>query len=390
MRKIAVITGTRAEYGLLRPLMQAIKEDEHMHLQVVVTGTHLAPEFGMTVHEIEDNDFFIDKKVECILSSDTVTSVTKSIGIALLGFTDVFDSLKPDIIVLLGDRTEILAAAIAALIANIPIAHIHGGEVTEGAYDESIRHAITKMSHLHFASAEVYRKRIIQLGESPDNVFNVGAIGLDSIKSLKLLNKRDFEQAINFKLAMKNVLVTFHPVTMENQTAKDQFQEIIDAIHFFEKTHVIFTYANSDRDGQIINQMIDQYVIDNPQTSISFKSLGQLRYLSALKHIDAVVGNSSSGIIEAPYFGISTVNIGDRQKGRILHKSVIQTAPNKQAIIKSLEKVFKNETKEQIAYQKHLFGNGAATVQIMKILKNTEKIELKKKFNDLNFKYENE
>lgn len=385
LKKIAVITGTRAEFGLLKPLINQIEKSNSFQLQLIATAMHLSPEFGYTISEIEKSGFQVDRKVECLLSSDTAVGVTKSMGLALIGFADALEELSPDLVIILGDRSEMLAAASAAMIANIPIAHIHGGETTEGAYDESIRHAITKMSYYHFASTETYRQRIIQLGESPDRVFNVGAIGLDSIQSLDLLNKNEFEKSIDFKLGKRNVLVTFHPVTLENNSAAVQFKAILDALKTFENTHFIFTLANSDKNGRIINQMIEKFVAENKVNSISFKSLGQLRYLSALQYIDVVLGNSSSGIIEVPYFKIPTINIGDRQKGRVMPKSVINCEPKKDFIKEALIKAFNPTFKEKIKNQEQLYGNGNAVEKIMPVLSNMPTDDLKKPFYDLKF-----
>ena len=323
IKKVAVVTGTRAEYGLLKPLLKAIQNDLDFNLQLIVTGMHLDPKFGLTYIQIEEDGFTIDAKVDCNLTTDTAEAITKSIGTGMIGFADVYKNLNPELIVLLGDRSEILAAATAGMIKGTPIAHLHGGETTEGAYDESIRHAITKMSYLHFTSSDVYRKRVIQLGESPNRVFNVGAIGIDSIKSLKLLSLTDFEESIDFKLNQINVLITFHPVTLENASAKVQFKALLKSLDKLNETTLIFTKPNSDKDGGIIIELIDDYVSQNHEKAVCFTSLGQLRYLSALQYVNVVVGNSSSGIYEVPIFKKPTINIGDRQKGRIMPKSVI-------------------------------------------------------------------
>ena len=365
--------------------MDEIQNDMEMQLQLIVTAMHLSPEFGYTVDEIEKKGYKIDKKVECLLSSDTAVGITKSVGLAMIGFADALNELSPDLVIILGDRTEMLAMATAAMVANIPIAHIHGGETTEGAYDESIRHAITKMSYLHFASTETYRKRIMQLGEHPDRVFNVGAIGLDSIKNLVLLNKEEFEQSINFKLGKNNILITFHPVTLESQSAQAQFKAILDVLGSLEDTHFIFTHANSDKDGRVINQMIEQFVNKNQDRAVAFKSLGQLRYLSALRHVDIVLGNSSSGIIEVPYFNIPTINIGDRQKGRILSESVIQAQPTVEAITLAHEKASDISFRTKIKSQEQLYGSGNAVEKIMDILRNQNANNLKKSFYDIQF-----
>lgn len=385
MKKIAVVTGTRAEFGLLSPLMDEIQKEKEMQLQLIVTAMHLSPEFGYTVDEIEKKGYKIDKKVECLLSSDSAVGITKSVGLAMIGFADALNELNPDLVIILGDRTEMLAAATAAMIGNIPIAHIHGGETTEGAYDESIRHAITKMSYLHFTSTETYMKRIIQLGEHPNRVFNVGAIGLDSIKNMVLLNKDEFEKSINFKLGKNNILITFHPVTLENQSAQGQFKAILDVLGSLEDTHFIFTHANSDKNGRVINQMIEQFVNENKDIAVAFISLGQLRYLSALKYMDVILGNSSSGIIEVPYFKIPTINIGDRQKGRILSESVIQAEPIVEAITLALEKASDISFRTKIKSQKQLYGSGNAVEKIMSILRNQNINSLKKSFYDIQF-----
>lgn len=275
--------------------MKGVQADDDLSLQVIATGMHLSPEFGLTYQEIE-KDFHIDKKIEMLLSSDTAVGISKSMGLAQISFAEAYEDLQPDMIVVLGDRYEIFSAVSAAMIANIPIAHLHGGETTEGAFDEAIRHSITKMSHLHFTATDEYRNRVIQLGEQPERAFNVGGMGIENIKRLPLLDKKAFESSINFSLAEKNLLVTFHPVTLENATAKEQFQSLLDAIDQLESTHIIFTKANSDTDGRIINQMIDEYVSENPHKSVGVASLGQLRYLSVLQYVDGVVGNSSSGL----------------------------------------------------------------------------------------------
>lgn len=385
MKKITIVTGTRAEFGILSPLIKKVQEDKNYDLKLVVTGMHLSPEFGYTIEEIKSAGFAIDKKVECLISSDTAVGVSKSIGVAILGFADALEELKPDLIFVLGDRTEILAAVIAATMANIPIAHLHGGETTEGAYDESIRHAITKMSYWHFVSTEIYKKRVIQLGEEPNRVFNVGALGLDSIKNLKLLSKQELETTLQFELGKKNILITYHPVTLEDKTAKNQFQTILDVLDKLENTKLIFTYANSDKDGRIINGMIKEYVQVNKNKAIAFKSLGQFRYFSTLQHVDLVLGNSSSGILEVPYFNIPTVNIGDRQKGRLSPESVIQCPPDRQKLAEAIERAFNPAFIARIKTQQQLYGNGNTTEKIMGILeKNTIK-NLKKPFYDIPF-----
>ena len=387
-RKICVVTGTRAEYGLLYWLMKEIETDSKLELQLIVTGMHLSPEFGLTYKEIE-KEFNIDKKIEMLLSSDTSIGISKSMGLAQISFAEAYEELKPDIIVVLGDRYEIFSAVSAAMIARVPIAHLHGGETTEGAFDEAIRHSITKMSHLHFVATEEYRKRVIQLGEEPKKIFNVGGMGIENIKRLKLLSKEEFEKSINFKLNKKNILVTFHPVTLENSTAEEQFSELLEAIDELEDAHIIFTKANSDTDGRIINKMVDEYVATNSHKSIGFTSLGQLRYLSALQFVDAMVGNSSSGLAEAPTFKIGTINIGDRQKGRIKASSVLDCKPQKEEILKAFDILYLKEFQDVLIKIQNPYGNGCASTKIIEVLRNIGLAYLlKKSFFDLEYDYE--
>ncbi|HIP55894.1 MAG TPA: UDP-N-acetylglucosamine 2-epimerase (hydrolyzing) [Arcobacter sp.] len=382
-RKVCVVTGTRAEYGLLYWLMKEIESDDDLELQLIVTGMHLSSEFGLTYKEIE-KDFKIDKKIEMLLSSDTAIGISKSMGLAQISFAEAYAELQPDILVVLGDRYEIFSAVSSAMISNIPIAHLHGGETTEGAFDESMRHSITKMSHLHFTATNEYKNRVIQLGEEPNKVFNVGGLGIDNIKKLKLLNKADFEKSIDFKLNKKNILVTFHPVTLETATASQQFQNLLDVIDELKDTNIIFTKANSDTDGRIINSMIDEYVSKNSNKSVQFTSLGQLRYLSALQYMDAMVGNSSSGLAEAPSFKIGTVNIGDRQKGRIMSSSVIDCNTDIDSIRNGFKILYSSGFKTISNNSINPYGNGGASLEIKKIIKeiSLENI-LKKSFYDI-------
>lgn len=383
IKKVAVVTGTRAEYGLLKPLIKAIQNDLEFTLQLIVTGMHLDPNFGLTYRQIELDGFVIDAKVDCKLTNDTAEAITKSIGTGMIGFADVYKRLNPDLIVLLGDRSEIFAAATAGMIKAIPIAHIHGGETTEGAYDESIRHAITKMSYLHFTSSDIYRKRVIQLGESPDRVFNVGAIVIDSIKNLKLLSLTDFEESIDFKLNKINVLITYHPVTLDNASAEVQFRALLKSLDKLKESTLIFTKPNSDKDGGIIIELIDNYVCQNREKAVSFISLGQLRYLSALQYVNVVVGNSSSGIYEAPFFKKPTINIGDRQKGRLMPQSVINCEPSTSEIDKALKLALDSEFNKNIQNQNDIFGDGKTTYKIMKEIKSFKIGSIKKSFHDL-------
>lgn len=387
MKQIAVVTGTRAEYGLLKPLIKAIDSDKDLELQLLVTGMHLSDAYGSTYKEIEADGFVITERIDCELGEDTSEAISKSIGKGIDGFSKVYHTLDPDIIIVLGDRTEILAAAVAAMVKGIPLAHIHGGETTEGAYDESIRHAITKMSYLHFTSTETYRKRVIQLGEHPSRVFNVGAIGIDSIKTLPLLDKSEFEKSISFPLNKKNVLITFHPVTLETDTAENQFKALLKAIDKLEDATLIFTKPNSDKGGKVIVEMIDDYVEKNNEKAVAFVSLGQLRYLSALQYVDVVVGNSSSGILEVPIFNKPTINIGDRQKGRLMPNSVICCGTKYHDIDKALTIALGNEFKDMIKTQKNLYGDGMTTQKILTILKQSNIGNLKKSFYDLTFEH---
>lgn len=384
MRKICVVTGSRAEYGLLYWLMREIQDDPDLLLQLVVTGMHLSPEFGLTYQQIEADGFTIDAKVEMLLSSDTPAGLTKSMGLGLIGFADVFERLKPDIVVILGDRFEMMVVAQAAMVANIPIAHLHGGESTEGAFDEAIRHSITKMSHLHFTSTEKYRERVIQLGEQPDRVFNVGAIGLDNIHKLQLLNREQLEEAIGFQLGERCFLVTYHPVTLSSRDSRRQMEQLLLALDHFRQVNIIFTKPNADTDGRIIAELIDEYVTRNSRRAISFVSMGQLRYLSALRYVDAVIGNSSSGIIEAPAFKKPTVNIGPRQQGRIKSPSVIDCGETADEIIAAINLALSEEFQSRISSSESPYGDGNSAPRIKEVLK-TFRLEgiLHKTFYDL-------
>ena len=363
--------------------MKEIDADKDLELQIIATGMHLSEEFGNTYQQIEKDGFTIDKKVDISLSSDTELAISKSMGLGMIGFADAFNELKPDLIVVLGDRFEIFSAVSAAMITKIPVAHLHGGETTEGAFDESIRHSITKMSHLHFAATNEYRDRIIQLGEQPNRVFNVGGLGIDNINKLKLLAKSDFEKAIDFELGEKNILVTFHPVTLENFTAKLQFQELLNSIDELKNTRIIFTKTNSDTDGRIINSMIDAYVAMHDNT-IAFVSMGQLNYLSALQFMNAIVGNSSSGLLEAPSFKIATIDIGERQKGRIKADSVISCSPTQESISSAFYKSYSEDFQNIVDNTKNPYGSGGASKIVVDIIKGFDLNGiLKKTFYDL-------
>ena len=384
MKNICVVTGTRAEYGLLYWLMKNIQEALELKLQIIVTGMHLSPEFGYTYQEIEKDGFHIDKKIEMLLSSDTPSAITKSTGLGLLGFADAFDELKPDLVLLLGDRYEILAAASATLFARIPIGHIHGGETTEGAFDEAIRHSITKMAWWHFVAADEYKKRVIQLGEDPKRIFNVGGLGVDAIKKRKLLSKIKLMENTGIQFAKINLLVTYHPVTLEKQTSQKHFQALLDVLYDLVDVYLIFTMPNADSDGRIIKQMIDKFVSSNNKRSIAFTSLGHLNYLSALQFVDGVVGNSSSGLAEAPTLKVGTINIGDRQKGRLKAKSVIDCKPTKESIQNAFKKLFSEDFQKILTTVENPYGAGDGTEKIMDVLKSHAIPEIpKKEFCDL-------
>ena len=382
-RRVCIVTGSRAEYGLLYWLIKEVKADKDLKLQLIVTGMHLSSEFGSTYKEIE-KDFKIDKKIDMQLSFDTSVGISRSMGIAQTSIAEAYNELKPDIVVVLGDRYEIFSAASAAMIAKIPIAHIHGGEITEGSWDDCIRHCISKMSHLHFTATEEYKNRVIQLGEHPNRVFNVGGVGIENIKRLKLLSKNELENLINFKLNKRNLLITFHPVTLDNNTSQEQFQELLYAINKLDDTNIIFTKTNSDLNGKVINKMIDGYTSKNPKKSIGFTSLGQLRYLSTLQYVDAVVGNSSSGLLEAPSFKIGTINIGDRQKGRIKAPSVINCEPKKNSILVALTELYSKKFLKILKTSINPYGDGHSSQKIIKKIKKVNlNTILKKSFYDL-------
>ena len=383
MKKICVVTGTRAEYGLLRWVMEGIRQSPELELQLVVTGMHLSPEFGLTVEMIEADGFMINRKVETLLSSDTAVGVTKSMGLGMIGFADALAELKSDLMLILGDRYEIFAAAASAMIARIPIAHLHGGETTEGAFDESIRHSITKMSHLHFVAAEEYRRRVIQLGEQPKHVFNVGGLGIDSILRFKLLSRDELEDALDFKLLKYNLLITFHSVTLEKNTSAQQMDELLAALAELKDTGLIFTMPNADTDGRVLFDQINHFCAENPQAH-AYSSLGQLRYLSCIEHVDGVVGNSSSGLTEVPSFKKGTINIGDRQRGRLRASSVIDCEPEFKSIAMALERLFSAEFQAELPKVVNPYGNGGASEAILQTLTaQSFKNLLKKSFLDM-------
>ncbi len=383
IRKICVFTGTRAEYGLLKPLMDEIKKDKELELQIMASGMHLSPEFGLTYKEIEKDGFKIDEKVEILLSADTPTAINKSIGLGIIGFADALNRLKPDISIVLGDRFEALAFAITNYIMKIPIAHLYGGEATFGSIDEGIRHAITKLSYLHFTSTETYRNRIIQLGEHPLRVFNVGALGIDNIIKMKLLSREELEKKIGRKLKKYNYLITFHPETFEKEQTTTHLQQLLKVLDEEKDCLLIFTKANADNEGRSINKILEEFVSKNKDKALLFTNMGQLFYLSTMKHADAVIGNSSSGIIEAPSLKTPTINIGNRQKGRIKAESIIDCKPEYKDIKKALEIIKSKKFKEKIKKIKSPFGDGKAAEKILKVLKNFNLSDVKKEFFDL-------
>jgi UDP-hydrolysing UDP-N-acetyl-D-glucosamine 2-epimerase len=380
-KKICIATGTRAEYGLLNPLMTLLKQDKAIELQIVATAMHLSPEFGMTVDEITRDGFKVNEKIEMLLSADTNTAVVKAIGLAMITASEVFKRLKPDLLVVLGDRFEMLALVTSAYLMNIPIAHIAGGETTEGAFDEGIRHSITKMSSIHFAATEVYKKRIVQMGEDPKSVFNVGALALDNIKNLELISKEKLEKDLNLTFEGRTALITFHPATLAKESPETQFKKVLGALRKFPQLKLIFTMPNSDAGGRAVIEEIKSFTFKR-NNSYAFTNLGQKRYLSVLKHVDLVIGNSSSGIIEVPFMGIPTVNIGDRQKGRIICDSVINVNCETPEIISAIKKAL--EKKKNIPKIKNLYGNGNAARKIAGIIKkNIDNISTKKTFYDI-------
>ena len=382
-RKICVITGTRAEYGLLRWVMQGIKDDAELTLQIIATGMHLSPEFSLTYREIEKDGFQIDRKVEMLTSSDTSVGVAKSMGLGMIGFADALNELNPDLIVVLGDRFEIFAAVSAALVRRIPVAHLHGGETTEGAFDEALRHSITKMSHLHFVAAKEYHQRVIQLGEQPDRVFLVGGLGIDNINRLKLLDRHELEVALGFNFDAKNLLITYHPVTLERSTAVEQMEELLAALADLADTRLIFTMPNADTGSRELIQMVKDFVAQHSNAR-AFTTLGQLRYLSCIAQVDGVLGNSSSGLLEVPSFKKATINIGDRQRGRLQAGSVINCEPSRQAIGIALARLYSTEFQCGLTEVVNPYGNVGASERVVNVLKHFELSGIvKKNFHDL-------
>ncbi|MEC7465029.1 MAG: UDP-N-acetylglucosamine 2-epimerase [Pseudomonadota bacterium] len=385
MKKICVVTGTRAEYGLLKHLMRGIQNSKKLELQIIVTGMHLSKKFGYTINEILDDKFKIDHKVDIKLVNDTSLNISKSMGIGIEKFSSCFKKLNPDLVLVLGDRYEIFAAAISAMLSRIPIAHLHGGEATEGLIDEPIRHSISKMSHLHFVASEEYKNRVIQLGEDPKKVFNVGALGLDSISKEELYDQKDLENILDMSFCDRNFLVTFHPVTLEKNSSKNQFKEILNALMKFKDYGVIFTMPNSDLDGEILFSMIKNFVKSRSNAFV-FESLGQQKYFSCLKIVDLVIGNSSSGLIEVPAFKIPTINIGDRQRGRLKASSVIDCNPLESAITKSIKRGLSPSFRSSLKKVNNPYGKKGASSKIVSVLESVSfKNLLKKEFYNISF-----
>ena len=386
-RKICVVTGTRAEYGLLRWVIDGIARSPVLELQLIATGMHLSPEFGLTVHEIESDGYRIDSKVEMLLSSDTAVGVTKSMGLGMIGFADAFSAIDPDMLLVLGDRFEIFAAASAALIARIPIAHIHGGEATEGLIDESIRHSITKMAHYHFVAADEYRRRVIQLGEDPCRVFQVGGLGVDNVLRLKLLTREELEAALDFEFLSKNLLITFHPVTLEKDTSADQMDQLLAALDQLEDMGLIFTMPNADTDGRVLFEKIQAFCRERKNAK-AYTSLGQLRYLSCIHHVNGVIGNSSSGLLEVPSFKKATINIGDRQRGRLKATSVLDCEPTTFSILQAIRRSFTSDFLSQVQSTESPYGCGGASESILRYLEDISFNigSFKKSFHDIPIK----
>lgn len=385
LKKVAVVTATRAEYGMLKNVIDKIEKSVELELCLLVTGTHLVSEYGMTVGEIEQDGYPIAEKIDVLLASDTPVSVSKTMGMTMISFAEVFERQKPDCLLVLGDRYEILAVCSAAMNAGIPIAHISGGETTQGAIDESIRHCITKMSYLHFAACEVYRQRIIQLGEEPDRVYNFGDVGLESVRLVPMMSRQELEQSIDFLLDKPYMSVTFHPVTLEVQAAEQQMQELLDALDEFHDMKFIFTKANADAGGRKINKMIDSFVAEHDNCA-AYASLGIKRYVNLLRFSEGMIGNSSSGIREAPTIGIPTVNIGNRQKGRLQADSILNCAPEKEEIIRTVRESQRQSFKERARNTVNPYGDGNASERIVQTITEylyQDKICLEKRFYDV-------
>lgn len=383
-RRVCVISGSRADYGPLKPLLYLLNKDKDIRLQLVVTGSHLSSRFGLTYKEIEKDGFAIDAKIGISLISDSPQGIARSTGIAIAKLSDIYAKLRPDIIVVLGDRFEIFGAAAAACIKRVPIAHISGGEITEGSIDDVFRHCITKMSHLHFTALETYRRRVIQLGESPDRVFKVGEIGLDGIRKVNFVSKKDLEAKMKFRFHRRNLLITFHPATAGAGVPERQFANLLRALKEQKDTGMIFTKANADEGGAAINKLIYRYVRMHRPDAAVFASLGRTVYLSAMRCVDAVVGNSSSGLLEAPSLRIGTINIGDRQSGRIRAESVIDCEPAFNSIRRSFKRLYSKAYRDMLKRVKNPYEGNMSPEKVLRVLKICDLAELrKKKFYDI-------
>lgn len=381
-RKVAVFTGTRAEYGLLYWLMKGIAASEVLTLQTLVSAMHLSPEFGATWKQIESDGFTIDAKVEMLLSSDSAVGVVKSMGVGLIGFADALDRLRPDVLVVLGDRFEALAVAQAALVMRIPVVHLHGGEITEGAYDDAFRHAITKMASLHFTSCETYRQRVIQMGEPSETVFDVGALGLDHLLHETSMDLESISASLGFALRKPYFLVTYHPVTLGDEDPVRTTTAMLEALDGFSGHQVLLTYPNADNGGRAIIPLLEAYAHNHPGRVMATPSLGFRRYLGALKGAAAMIGNSSSGIIEAPAFGVPTVNIGIRQRGRLSANSVLTCLPDGDSIRQAVARIIDPAFVAQIDPKTHPYGQGQAAPQIVRVLERHD-FGVGKRFVDL-------
>ena len=379
MRKIAVITGTRAEYGLLKNIMKEIENDTELELQIVVTGMHLSKKHGMTINEIIEDGFHVNEKCPILLDYDGKEKNAMEIGIAISQFSNALNRLKPDIILILGDRYEAFAAATTAMALNIPIAHISGGEITEGAMDDQIRHGITKLSHIHFPGVEVYAENIRKMGEESWRVFNVGDPGIENIKLTKLMSSESLSENLGVNIDENTILVTYHPVTLELNDVEMQINNLIEALDKFDNT-IVVTYPNSDNGGDKIIEALDNFASRKNNVHL-FQSLGSLRYLSVMKLCGVIVGNSSSALVEAPYLKKSVVNIGNRQKGRLMADNIINTDYSKEEIKLAIEKSLSIEFKEFVKGVESLYGEGNTSKEIIKVLKSIELGEklLKKK-----------
>ncbi|MBD5212793.1 MAG: UDP-N-acetylglucosamine 2-epimerase (hydrolyzing) [Bacteroidales bacterium] len=373
MKKICFFTGSRAEYGILSSLMKAISSHPEMTLQIVATNMHLSPEYGLTVNEIERDGFRVDRRVEMLLSSDTSVGTAKSVGLGIIGYADALDQLAPDLVVILGDRYEMLGVAQTALLFNIPVAHLHGGEITEGAYDDAIRHAITKLSHLHFTSTEEYRQNVIQLGEDPARVFSVGALGVDNIMEAEIMPRADIERYIDFDLSGDYAVVTFHPVTAEPGEAEVQTAEFLNGLEqMLGQLKFLITLPNSDTEARAVSRMMQDFEAAHPDRVKCVRSLGRNRYYSAVSHSVCVAGNSSSGLIEAPSLGVPTVNVGNRQKGRARGESVIDVECKADAVAEGLRRALADEMQTLAATRPNPYFRADTLESIMKVLSETD------------------